>query len=75
MSMQYDCYPDKMHVAAGTVVEGREELPKRATHIFLKRKPEWYRIPDDGGERWDGFDDGFEELLQKHLKEAGSQAA
>lgn len=71
LSMQYDCYPDKVHVAAGTVVEGREKLPATATHIFVKRKPGWYRIPEDGGGRWEEFDPAFEEVLRRHLSGMG----
>ncbi|KXL43449.1 hypothetical protein M433DRAFT_47695, partial [Acidomyces richmondensis BFW] len=48
MTMQYDCYPDKTHLAAGGVVEGAEDLPKVGCHIWVKRKPTWYEIPDDG---------------------------
>jgi len=47
LSMQYDCYPDKVHVAAGTVVQGREGLPRTATHVFVKRKPGWFEVPED----------------------------
>jgi len=73
LSMQYDFYPHKVHVAAGTVVEGRDGLPRVGTHIWVKRRPEWYEIPDDGGERWEEFDAEFEELMRKHLQEKRRQ--
>lgn len=64
LSIQYDCYPDKTHVAAGTIVKGAEVLPKLGVHIFVKSKPVWYDIPGDGLPRWDGFDDEFNEKLR-----------
>lgn len=62
MTMQYDCYPDKTHLAAGGVVEGADALPKVGCHIWVKRKPAWYEIPDEGRgvPRWEEFDEEFE---------------
>lgn len=63
--MQYHCYPDKTHVAAGSVVQGSETLPKVGCHIWIKRKPIWFEIPEDGVERWQEFDLAFEEWYGK----------
>lgn len=62
MSMQYDCYPEKTHVAAGSVIEDVEGVMKSlkaGDHIFVADKPAWYTIPEDGVERYDGFDQSF----------------
>lgn len=62
MSMQYDCYPEKTHVTASTVVEDVTDIMKTlkpGDHIFLKDKPEWYRIPEDNAPRYEGFDQSF----------------
>ncbi|KXT07582.1 hypothetical protein AC578_10219 [Pseudocercospora eumusae] len=62
MSMQYDCYPEKTHVAAGSVVEdvhGVMKSFKAGDHIFVADKPAWYTIPEDGVKRYDGFDQCF----------------
>ena len=68
MTMNYHCYPDKTHVAVGTIVEGSESVPRVATHIFFKSKPVWYNIPD-GVEKWDEFDPEFEKRLKDHKGE------
>lgn len=65
LTMQYDCYPEKTHVAAGTIVKGVEKVPKVDCHLFVSRKPVWYVMPDDGVRRWEEFDDGFVEVLQR----------
>lgn len=66
LSIQYDCYPDKTHVAAGTIVKGAERLPNVNVHIFVKSKPVWYDIPEDGLPRWEEFDDEFNEKLRAY---------
>jgi len=72
MTMQYDCYPDKTHLAAGGVVEGAEALPKVGCHIWVKRKPAWYEIPDEGRRvpRWEEFDEEFE-AVRRDWEEKG----
>lgn len=59
LTMKYDCYPGKTHVAAAILTRSAWEPPKIGTHIFVASKPAWYQIPDDGVPRWDGFDDDF----------------
>lgn len=68
LSIQYDCYPEKTHVAAGLVIKGKgqELLPKVGVHIFVKEKPVWYDIPEDGLPKWDGFDDEFNEKMRAY---------
>lgn len=66
MTIQYDCYPDKTHVAAGTIAEGASLVPKVGVHIFVKEKPIWYDIPEDKLPRWDEFDDEFREKLHAY---------
>ena len=67
MSIQYDCYPEKTHVAAGTIVTGPEKglMPKVGLHLWVKECPKWYMIPDDGVERVMEFDKEFLEVLGK----------
>ena len=73
LSIQYDLYPDKTHVAAGTIVTGAELVPKAGAHIFVKSKPVWFSLPDDGVVKWEEFDDEFEKLLGEW--EAGKKKA
>ncbi|KAK5110910.1 hypothetical protein LTR62_005448 [Meristemomyces frigidus] len=65
LSMQYHCYPDKIHLAVGSVVEGGEGLPLVGNHIFVGEKAGWYVIPEDGVARWEGFDPGFRAVLER----------
>lgn len=59
--MQYDCYPGKTHVAAGTMTNFPKEwtMPRVQTHIFVRSKPAWYQMPEDGVSRWQDWDDEF----------------
>jgi hypothetical protein len=63
LALQYDCYPDKTHVAATTVRKSDWEMPEVAVHIFVKSKPDWYQIPADVVERCVEFDAVFEEMF------------
>ena len=66
--MQYDCYPEKTHLAAATVRESQWEVPKVGVHIFVKSCPKWYVIPDDGVERFEEFDSEFERMFPDVVK-------
>lgn len=54
---------------------------KVGCHIFVREKPSWYTIAEDGAPRHDGFDDEFLEMQkkfddgQKHKQEATSHEA
>lgn len=69
LTIQYDCYPGKTHIAAGTVVQGGKAVPRVGCHLFTGRKPSWYSIPEDGVTRWDEFDDEFLEVLRSWSKQ------
>lgn len=71
LSIQYDCYPDKTHVAAGIITQGAELLPKVGIHIFVKSKPAWYNIPDDGVPRIEEFDKEFLGVLTAYELQMG----
>jgi len=71
MTIQYHCYSEKTHLAAGTVVEGAGVVPKVGMHIWVSRKPPWYTIPDDGVERWGEFDPEFERVLRTYMGQQG----
>ncbi|EME44784.1 hypothetical protein DOTSEDRAFT_103637, partial [Dothistroma septosporum NZE10] len=67
LSMQYDCYKgEKVHIAAGTVVEGEIGDGVGRCHIWIGDKPGWYDVAGDGGERWEGFDEGFAERVRRY---------
>jgi len=66
MAIQYDFYPDKTHLAAGTATKGADKIPKVCMHLYLKKAPCWYQIPDDGVPRYDEFPEDFKEAWTKH---------
>lgn len=68
LGLQYDLTPEKAHVAAGTVDQGAYTIPPLLEHIWVKRAPAWYRIPDDGVPRYQEFDDDFEAVLAEQRK-------
>ncbi|KAK4574307.1 hypothetical protein LTR86_002068 [Recurvomyces mirabilis] len=72
LSMHYHCYPDKIHVAAGTVTDGEKLLPPVNMHIFISRKPQWYTLPDDKIEKWDEFDTETQKMLDDWRSRQGS---
>lgn len=67
--MQYACYPDKTHIAAATVTRTDFEIPKVGCHIFVKSKPAWHQIADDGVPRYDEFDEEFTTMFPEVVKE------
>lgn len=71
LTLQYDCYPEKTHLAAATVTEGGDVIPRLGVHIFVKSCPKWYRITEDGVERWEGFDGVFRERFPEVVEMLG----
>lgn len=66
MAIQYDFYPDKTHIAAGTVTGGADTIPQVCMHLYLKRAPSWYHIPEDGVPRYEEFPEDFKDAWLKH---------
>ena len=66
--MQYHCETDRIGIIAGTIDESVGSL-KLVKHIFLKEKASWFDVPDDGTEKYDGFDPTSEEMLRKWREE------
>jgi hypothetical protein len=69
LSMQYYCQNDRLTVAASSIDESKVPLPQVSQHIFVKEKPLWYEIPEDGVERFDGMHPTFDIKMQQWLKE------
>lgn len=69
--IQYDCYPGKTHVAAGTMTDFplNWNMPQAQTHIFVRSKPTWYQIAEDGVPRWQDWDDEFKASFPDVVKE------
>ena len=67
ISLHYFLYSDKIHVAATTVQQSEFETPQVGCHIWIRQKPSWYTIPEDGVERHQEFDDVGKALVQNYL--------
>jgi hypothetical protein len=68
MGMSYDFQPDEIGITCGTV-EG--PVPPPSAHIFLKDKPSWFTVPDDGAKRQETFSDGFLKRLSEWKRGKG----
>ncbi len=72
LTIQYDCYPHKTHVAAGILSRGSQQLlPPVGMHIFVKSRPLWYQIPEDGVPRFDEFDPVFLDAVKRYGLQMG----
>lgn len=71
LSIQYDCYPGKTHVTAGTIVLGADRVPKVGCHLFVAEKQPWYGMREDGVKRWQGFDDEFLDVVKEWESKQG----
>lgn len=69
MAIQYDFYPNKTHIAAGTATVGANTIPKVCMHLYLKKAPRWYQIPEGGVARYDELPEDFMEVWEKHKRE------
>ena len=77
--MRYHCQRDIVSVAAGTMDDGDlVGTGIRVTQeIFLAEKAGWWDLRDgngdgDGVRRWEGFEEGFERVLEA-WKEGGGK--
>ena len=71
--MKYYCRPDGTYVALGSVDVDDDNVSmirdvRPAQHIFLKERAGWWDGvgedgDEDGWERWEGFDAGFQRRL------------
>lgn len=68
IGMLYLFQPDRLGIVAG-LFDGKEAAKLTPTaHIFLKDKPEWFNVPDDGAGRYQGFPGGFEKQIEEYQK-------
>jgi hypothetical protein len=69
--MLYVFQPDRIAICVG-LMDGTAAAKLRPTaHIFLKDKPEWFTVPDDGVERYQEFPDGFEKKIEEYQRHKG----
>jgi hypothetical protein len=52
--MRYHFQPDSLGITLGTVDSECSFSTAPASHIFLKDKPTWFKVPEDGAKRYDG---------------------
>lgn len=68
LTLEYDHYPERPWIAAGTVTSGEESFPKAGSHMFVGSKPSWFQIADDSIRRCEGFDDAFVKAWPETVK-------
>lgn len=54
IGMEYYFQPESLGIALGTADNDCKFSTAPATHIFLKDKPAWFKVPEDGAKRYDG---------------------
>jgi hypothetical protein len=54
VGMRYHFQADSLGITLGTVDSECGFSTAPATHIFLKDKPSWFMVPDDGAKRYEG---------------------
>jgi hypothetical protein len=69
MTMQYYMKPERLSIAAGTLERNTAPLPQPAEHIFLTEKASWFKLPEDGLDRFEEFNPPFQNELEKWKKE------
>jgi hypothetical protein len=63
MTMKYHHRPEGLAIAAGTIDRSAQLLRRPESHIFLQEKAPWFELLDDGLDRFDEFDQPFQEKL------------
>lgn len=73
LGMRYLFQPDRVSVALGTVDKEYDVQHPPDHHIFLKDKPSWFSVPDDGSPRYQLFPDyeGFQKQVEQYASSAG----
>lgn len=66
IGMLYFFDPNRIGITMGLIDGGKDlKLPPSA-HIFLKDKPAWFQVPEDGAERCQEFNNNFTERVSAH---------
>jgi hypothetical protein len=69
MTMQYYFQPERLSIAAGTIDRCRALLPPPREHIFLSEQASWFKLLEDGLNRFEEFDPPFQRKLEAWKKE------
>ena len=64
MTLQYYFQPERLSIAAGTIDRCRTLLPPPREHIFLAEQASWFKLPEDGLDRFDEFTPPFQGKLE-----------
>ncbi len=69
--MRYFFEPDRVAVTVGCLDGGKQLELQPSAHIFLKDKPAWFEVPEDGARRWQEFHTEFTERIEEHRTKKG----
>ena len=73
--MEYYFQPESLGIALGTVDKECNFSTAPGCHIFLKDKPAWFKVPDDGAKRYDGHNTDSDIIQQMQDYEAQQKRA
>lgn len=70
IGMRYHFQEDSLGIVLGTIDENCDFVPDTSYHIFVKDKPAWFQIPNDGKPQYQRFPDDrrYEEGMQQWRK-------
>ena len=71
--LQYDLYPDKVHIRASTIKHNDFEMPRVGCHIWLRHCLDRSIVPDDGAGRYEEFDEVFQARMETYLMNKGGK--
>ncbi len=63
VGMRYFVEADRVGIAIGLFDKAKELKMAPSAHIFLKDKPGWFQVPDDGAEMCQEFSSAWQTIL------------
>ena len=67
--MRYFTERDRLGILVALIDDSKDLDLKPSAHIFLKDKPAWFQLPDDGIQRCQEFNAEFAERLEELQRE------
>ena len=66
--------PDKLGITVAVLDGGKQLELRPSAHIYLKDKPAWFDVLDDGARRWQEFNKEFTESIERHRQKGGEES-
>lgn len=72
VGMRYFFEPNRFFVTVGLIAGGEASELAPGCHIFLKDKPIWFQLPDDGTARREEFSTAYAQRIDEYEKKHGA---